>query len=144
MKLDIEVIGLKETLRAFNRYGKEANGELRDAARKIADVVASRAAAAGRADSRQSAAVAGTVRSRRDRVPVIVAGGAKKVTSSKAKASDVLFGAEFGSRALPQFRPHRGRQGYWLWPTIRANLPDMAASYERTLVELSAKWGASG
>src|SRR6187455_579003 len=75
---DVHVEGLKETLRAFNTYGKEANRELRQAAGEEADrLVAAITLAAGTAGP-QAALVATSVRRKSDRVPSIVAGGTRR------------------------------------------------------------------
>ncbi len=149
---DVHVEGLKETLRAFNTYGKEANRELRQAAGEEADrLVAAITLAAGTAGP-QAALVATSVRRKSDRVPSIVAGGTRRIrpnTRSKRRvtAGDVALGAEFGGGRRPQtrqFPPYAGRRGYWFWPTVRAHLPELRRQYIRKLDELARKWGTGG
>ena len=136
----IHVEGLNETLRAFRQYGPEAANELRTEAKNIAATVAAKQQAAGRSSSRQSAMAAPTVRARRDRVPVIVAGG-------RSKAGMVFFGAEFGGQRRPttrQFRPYKGHTGYWFYPTLRASMPAILDAYSRALDRAARRWGAGG
>lgn len=150
---DLTVDGLQETLRAFNRYGKEANKELRQAAGNLVDhgLIPSLILAAGAA-SPQAALVAPSVKRRSDRVPVVVAGGSKRVrpnTRSKRRvtAGDVFFGAEHGGGRRPttqQFPAWTGKTGYWFWPTVRVQLPRLRREYIRTLDELAAKWARGG
>jgi hypothetical protein len=146
--IGVEVDGLKETLRAFNKYGKEANKELREAAQAEVSKIAPALVAAGRRSGAQSALVATTVKAPRDRVPVIAAGGAKRVAPSrkrrrKPSAGDVFFGAEFGGRGRPttqQFRPHTGTRGYWFYPTLRRKIPALLDGYQDALDRLCEKW----
>jgi hypothetical protein len=136
----IPIEGLNETLRAFKRYGPDAANELRTAAKAIAGEAATQIQAAGRSSDRQSAMAAGTVRARRDRVPVIVAGGS-------SRAGQVFFGSEFGGRrrkTTQQFRPYRGTQGYWFYPALRAMTPKVLEEYGKALDRAAEKWGAGG
>lgn len=46
------------------------------------------------------------------------------------------LGAEFGGRGRPttqQFQPHRGREGYFLYPTIRDTEAEFMDVYERCI-----------
>lgn len=136
----IKVEGLNETLRAFKQYGPDAANELRTAAKQIATVVAARQQAAGHASSKQSALTAPTVRARRDRTPVIVAGG-------RSRAGQVFFGAEFGGRrrrTTQQFRPYRGHTGYWFYPTLRRSTPAILDAYSKALDKAARRWGTGG
>lgn len=132
MKASIEVVGLQQLLKDMRRLGPDLNLQVRESSKKIAEDEVPRLKAAANSSDKLSAAVGVTVRARQDRVPKIVAGGAKRVTSSKAKAGDVFFGAEFGGqkrKTTQQFRLHRGRQGYWLWPQLRADEKRMVAEW---------------
>lgn len=133
MKAGIEVQGLKELLKDMNRLGPAFNREVRASSKKIAEDEVPRLKAAANISNKMSAAVGVTVRARSDRVPQIIAGGAKRVAlSTKPKAGDVFFGAEFGGgkrKTTRQFRPHRGRRGYWFWPQIREDEKRMVAEW---------------
>lgn len=124
----VYVDGLKPVLRQLTALGKDLNREVRASAKQIAEEEsqAIRAAAGG---DRLSAAVATTIRARSDRLPAIVGGGARKLpVSGRPAAGAVFFGAEFGGRrrkTTQQFRPHRGREGYWLWPTLEKDKEKM-------------------
>jgi hypothetical protein len=44
----------------------------------------------------------------------------------------VFFGAEFGGGSRPttrQFLRHRGRSGYFFWPTVRKKKNEIATEY---------------
>jgi len=135
----VEVEGLKETLRAFNKFGKEANSELRAAARDIATATAREAAGKAKGQGKMASAVAESIVAKSDRVPRIDSGGRKKVTSRGTAAGALFFGTEFGG-SQPQFRPHLGQQGYFLWPTIRQRQSRDIALYQRALDNLIDRW----
>jgi len=149
---EVTVSGLTETLRAFNRYGRDANKELRAAAGEIAERAIPALILAATAESPQAALVAPSVKRRSDRVPKIVAGGttrARPTTRSRRKvtAGDILFGSEFGGGRRPgtnQFPPWVGKTGYWFWPTIRHLLPALRREYIAALDRLAAQWARGG
>jgi hypothetical protein len=125
----VRIEGARETLAAFNRLPKEASKSLRERTLELAQVLATRAQASARSDSRQSALMASTVKARRDRVPSVVAGGSKRVGRNRVPAFKILFGSEFGSNRLPQFRPHLHQEGYWFFPTVEENQAEIAAAW---------------
>jgi hypothetical protein len=139
----MEIDGLTSTLRAFNTYGKDASAQLRDASGKIAKATAEQATQRGAGIGRQAALAAASLRVARDRVPALQMGGAKKAGRRGVPVGVLIYGAEFGGRGRPttqQFLPHRGRDGYFLFPTIRARGLDDTALYLRALDDLGAKW----
>jgi hypothetical protein len=156
----IEFEGLPETLKAFTAYGKAANTELRAEAGLIAADLADDARAAALSDSPQAALIAPSIKVRKDRVPVVVAGGTMRVNPTRAAgktgaakkrtqptAGSIFFGAEFGGRRRPttqQFRPHRGTRGYFFYPVVRREAAKMRGRYGAVLDRLGAKWGTGG
>jgi hypothetical protein len=151
VKMHVQIEGANEAVRAFSRYGKDANAELRDAAQRSADHLAPMMARAMTADGGPSALVATSVRTKRDRFPVIAAGGTRRVASSsrgkKAKkpaAGDLFFGAEFGGRGrrtTQQFRRWKGTTGYAFYPTLRAHSIELIDAYRDALEALARRWG---
>jgi hypothetical protein len=134
----VEVEGLKETLRAFSKYGKDANAELHKP--KVRSPPAPAAAAQGRASGLGGvhSLAARSLRARSDRTPTIVGGGRK---------APYFFGAEFGGGGRPrtrQFPPHRGQAGYFLWPTIKARQHADHAEWMRAVDRVSDKWARGG
>lgn len=149
MKMDVKVEGLNETLREFNKYGKDANRELRQAAGVHVDRIIGMLNTAAANAGKGAALSAGSVKRKSDRVPALTAGGSRKVRSSTGKvtAGDVFFGYEFGGGARPttqQFPPWLGRTGYWFWPLLRREMPALRRAYLATLDQLAAKWAAGG
>lgn len=134
--IGIKVTGWNETLAAFRGLPKEASAALRDESTKLATTLAGRVANAARGDSPQSALMAPTVRARRDRVPVIEAGGTSRVGSRSKPAYKILFGSEFGARTYRQFRPHVGRGSYWMFKTVLANQSAIDQAWNRVATDI--------
>lgn len=89
---------------------------------------------------------------------------AKRQKDAKVKIIDVFFGTEFGGGKYrdagtntnrvahkgrlvrkgggytTQFRPHQGTQGYFFYPTVRAEGPNTVKQYARTLDEVRKQW----
>lgn len=123
-------------LDAFSALPREMKTAVRDASELIADTEATRLRSAAIADSNQSALVAPSITSKRGDYPTIVAGGTSRIPGRNARYSEILFGAEFGggkTRATMQFRPHTGREGYWLFPTLRDDMDDIMATYNAAI-----------
>ena len=140
----IQVEGLRELLRALSRLPKTAQAEIREAAQAIADDEAKRITSAGRSSDSQSAAAAGFVKARRDRVPTLSVGGSRKAgVSGGATVGQLFFGAEFGGQKRPttrQFRPHKGRTGYWLWPVLREDQERMLKRWQAAVEAIAREW----
>lgn len=143
MAVSMKITGLRETLRAFRDLPKDATRELKDANIGISSDLAGKIADAARASSKQSALVAPTVRARRDRLPVVVAGGNKRVGRNRVPAYKVLFGANFGASRLKQFRSHRGagEDDYWFFKTAEDNQPRIEAEWLKAADRVLDQWG---
>lgn len=128
MELEVEVIGGAEILRAFRDLPKQASEELREASTEIATGLVADLQAAARAEGRQAALMVPTVKVKRDRIPVIQAGGSKRVGRKRVPAGKLLYGSEFGSN-LRQFRPHLGTGSYWFYRTVQARDGEIYAEW---------------
>lgn len=142
LRVRIRITGVREVLRAANKMPREAQNLLRTRSQEIAETLAVKIRAAATADSPQSALMAPTVKARRDRVPVIEAGGGKRVGSNRKPAYKILFGSEFGARVLKQFRPHRGASSYWFFRTVEADAPRIEREWRGMADELVRRWSA--
>lgn len=138
--IDVNIEGLRETIRALNALPKEASAELREAALELSKKMARAAASAGATEGSQAALVATTVRAQKDRVPVVVAGGTKRLGRNKKPAFKLLFGSEFGSNRLPQYKPHVGRGSYWFFKTIEDHQVMIAAEWQKAADEIIRKF----
>lgn len=157
LTLRIHASGVRETLAAFRALPKQADAQLRDASQDIADAMARAARTGSRIDA-QSAAVGKTVKVVRDRVPAVQVGGSAVVTSSGARAYQLLFGSEFGARgrfgwfAHPryadspgrQFKPHQGTDGRWFFPAVEGQVPAAIARWSKAADEIVEFWAAFG
>lgn len=144
LTINVKITGARETLAAFRRLPKDASKALRERSLELAQALAGRVASAARADSPQSALMAATVKPRRDRVPVIEAGGTSRVGSNRVPAYKVLFGSEFGARVLPQYRPHQGRGSYWMFRTVEANEATLEAGWQKAAADIQRAFESDG
>lgn len=138
------VAGLNKALRSLP---KEASAELRKASKVIAADIATEAQGRARAQGGLAAIIAPTIRASTDRVPAVKMGSTASLptsgngwthprTGARQTIGDVIWGGEFGGGArdtTQQFLPHRGRLGYFLWPTVRDRSDDIDARYSEAL-----------
>lgn len=143
LTVNLHIEGVKETLDRLNEMPKEANDAIKDRATEIARPVAERVRRAAKSRP-QDALLATTVRVRRDRLPVVLVGGAKKVGRNRVPAYKVLFGSEFGSNHLKQFRPHLGQQGYWFFPTIEDSGQEIADAWNEAATDVIDEFSGGG
>lgn len=129
----IKAEGVRETLRAFRDLPEDAHRELRTASLELAQTLVPKIkAGALSAPTPQAELAAGTVRAVRDRVPVILAGGSKRVGRNKVPVWKVLFGSEFGSNAYGQFHhAHTGRAGLWFFPVVEKESSEVIAAWRK-------------
>lgn len=142
LNVNLQITGVRETLAAFRKLPKDASAELRERSLKLSELLANRASTAGKSSDAQSAAVTATVKARKDRVPSVQVGGSSRITSSRVPAWKILFGSEFGS-SLPQFRPHRGKAGYWFFPTVDATRGQIDREWNQAADEIVRKFTAN-
>ena len=156
------VEGLNETLRAFRGLDKDAQKAVRDEVQKVANLLAREIASAGSGRSKRDAFVAGTVRGTRERTPVIKVGSAKRMPVTRRgqgpRASDLMFGMEFGSRGsvdnptsgggragwrFPDETPRKGRgnTGTWIFPTAAKQQPRVVSLWAEALDKAARDWG---
>lgn len=141
LTIGIHIDGLQATLKALNKLPKDASIELKDAAQDLSKKLAKAAASSGLAEGRQAALVSTTVKAARDRVPVIVAGGSKKLGRNKKPAYKLLFGSEFGSNFYEQFgKPHIGQDSYWFFKTVEDEQAAIVARWQLAADEIIRKF----
>lgn len=155
LTVDVNIDGVRETLAAFRALPKDANNELRTASLRLAELLAVKAKIAAIADSPLAALMAPTIKAVRDRVPVIQAGGTRRVGRNKAPASALLFVGEFGMNARSgwyardryalsmgyQHRPHGGKTGYWFFPMVEANAAMISREWNAAADQVLAAFG---
>jgi len=158
LTVKMHIDGVHQTLAAFRRLPKEASDSLRDHTLDLSKDLARKVAAAARVDSRQSAAVAPTVKALRDRVPAIVAGGMTRVGTPRVPAYAVIFGSEFGAKHRfgwysgsryaasfgRQYRRHVGRGSYWFFRTVEENEAMIGQAWTRVADDIIDAWSRDG
>lgn len=135
--------GLAAFLRDAAKADDRFNSHMREAARGVAQQIVDEAKveASTITRSRQAVEVMKGMRAYNDRIPTVkLAEGSGFVSVSrpnrkrkrKVTRGDVFFGAEFGGgvqRTTRQFLRHRGRAGYFFWPTVRKLKNKIAEDY---------------
>ena len=153
----VQIIGLAEFLRDASQADKNFNKEMRIAAQQVADllVVAAKYEAASVTRNRQASEVMKGMRAQRDRIPTIKLSEKSGFVSQsrpnrsrkrKVTRGDVFFGSEFGGGRTPntkQFLRHRGKAGYFFWPTVRKNKNNIATEYLNAIDRVLTKLGDS-
>ena len=149
----VRISGARETLAAFRDLPKDASDELREANKQISDELADKIRSAAGGSDEQSALMVRSIRATRDRVPSVTAGGNRRVGKQSRKssgqdytrASDILFGANFGASTLRQFRPHTGagEDDYWFFRTVEANEERIAGEWGDAADRVLTKWGGA-
>lgn len=138
-------------LKTFNKMGKAANKDLRDASWAIAKDVASEITASATGASAtggnpfQAQAVATGVKPYRDRLAKIKISGKRQVASGGATVEDLLWGAEFGSNKYKQFKPRtpktgRGNVGYFIFPTLKRLQPKIRRDWIKAVEQVADIW----
>ena len=119
----INVKGLKELQKALKDFTPEHKKELSVAGKALATDIANEAKGAAGALGGVAAKVAPSIKPTTLSYGLLRSGVLLGDTASPRAA-----GAEFGGRGRPttqQFQPHRGTAGYFLYPTIRREAPQI-------------------
>jgi len=157
----VEIEGLYDVLRGFSKASPFFNEMIRQVSTDLASklLAAVRVEAGTISRSRQALEVARGLKVRKDRVPSIQLSSNLQFKSKtrpnrkrglvlgprltrKVTMGDVFFGAEFGGGATPntkQFLRHRGRSGYFFWPTVRKKKNVIAKRYLDGITEVAKK-----
>jgi hypothetical protein len=131
----VNVEGLAELRRALKAVSATAPKELSAAGKEVADFVAADAKDAAGALGGVAAKVAPSISARAS-----AGGGALGLGGS---SYPMALGAEFGGRGRPttqQFKPHLGRTGYFVYPTIRRDADRIESEYADKLDDLMRKY----
>lgn len=157
LTLTIRAEGVKETLRAVNKLGRDANVELRKASLELSNEIATATRGAAQSHGAQAALLSTTIRAAKDRVPSVVAGGSKKLGRYRVPAHRLLFASEFGMNSRSgwyeraryswsvgrQYFPHAGTRGYWFFPTVEAMMSRIIARWNQAADDVVRKFGGS-
>lgn len=129
----VAVAGLDDLRRELRKLDDAGlTDDLKDANKRVADMVVSRAQT--NASTPMERRAASSLRSARQAARAVVRGGSAKVP--------FFGGAEFGSLRFTQFRPWTGsnsQSGYFLYPAIRESTDDIVDMYNDEIMKISAK-----
>jgi len=146
-RLDVEVDGMQETIRAFQGLEADlrrtANGELRQAAGQCAsDLAGALRSAAAASGVPVAPLVASSIRVKSDRLPSVSLGGPRKVGATGAPAARLLWGSERGPAGdINRFAVAPNPAGYWIRPTVtRFRSSEGIAAFKRAVYQLMRKW----
>lgn len=132
----VQVRGLNELNRALRRLGPDAQKELKETNRSVAEFVADDARAAAYTLGGVAAKVAPSIRPKGTNTGASVGfGGA---------GYPYAGGAEFGSIKYKQFKPWRGNgtdAGYFVYPAIRQDANRIETEYTEALNDLMRRNG---
>lgn len=120
--------GLDVTLRAFRALPADVKKGADEQVREVARLVRDSTIAAASTPAERLAAT--TIKAQKASVSL---GGPRRA------AGQMALGTEFGGRrrkSTQQFRPHRGKDGYFFWPTIRANSTRIKAMWDQLLEDV--------
>jgi hypothetical protein len=140
----VEIVGITQFIRDLaksdQRFKKEANKASTAVANLL--VVAAKFEAASVTRGNQATEVMKGMKARTfNSLPAAVLSSSSNFVSKsrpnrkrkrKVTRGDVFFGAEFGGARSPktqQFLRHRGKSGYFFWPTVRKHKADIAKQY---------------
>jgi hypothetical protein len=131
----VRVEGLDELRRALKSISASAPKELNAASKEVAGFVAD--------DARSTAAGLGGVAAKV--APSIRGSGTARGGAIALGGSSypMALGAEFGGQGRPttqQFKPHKGRTGYFVYPAIRSNSERIEERYTDLLDDLMRKY----
>lgn len=156
IRIEVDPIALKDLRQTLKLFDQEASKEIRDRAQPLSQSLARElsVAAAFSAAPPQAILVARSIATPRDRMIRVDIGGSKKVgrpyggerdTRGKtrnrqaAPAGALLWGSEYGGTGRPtddagrkmgnRFVKPRKKSGYWINPTVDANIKDVADAY---------------
>jgi hypothetical protein len=151
VKIGLQTQGLKETLRAFKQLDKDASKEAREKSQEIANKMAGYIRSSlGRAGDVRVDNLAVSVKSGRDRVPVIRIGGrATPRVSGGGGPGQLVIGMEFGADQsgpnawrFPPRTPRKGRgnEGYWIFPEAKRRQREIVKLWFDAMDGVIKKW----
>lgn len=126
--------GLNQLNRDLKAISKDAQSELKKANVTVATEEGTRAQRAAFSLGGVAAHVA----------PGVSGGGGNAWAGIRLGTDPAALGAEFGGQGRPttqQFQPFRGKQGYFLFPTIRRDNEEITRTWTESIEALMKKHG---
>lgn len=144
--LSIEMPGLMETLKAVREVQADlrpgVNGEIRQAAERSAgELVVELQSSAASSGVPVASRVASSAKVKRDRIPTVSIGGAKRVGARGAPASALVWGSEQGPKGSTNHFGVPPGSGYWIKPAVERAGPKAVETFRRALADIYRKHG---
>jgi len=164
ISIEVDPVALKDLRATLRLLDKETSQELRDKAQPLSQSLARElsVAAAFSAAPPQAILVARSISTPRDRMIRVDVGGSKRVgrpyggerddrgktrNRISAQAGELLWGSEYGSGGQPfdragrrmgrsRFVKPRNKRGYWINPTVDANIKPIADEYVQIVKDI--------
>ncbi len=150
IKAGLRVEGLRETQRAFRNLDKQASAEARTKSQEIANKMAGYIRKAVPGGDRRYAVIAESVKSGRDRVPVVRIGGrVNPRVSGGGGPGNLIIGMEFGADQagpnawrFPARTPRKGRgnEGYWIFPEAKRRQREIIKLWFDAMNPIIRRW----
>lgn len=135
---------LRSITRAFKAMDEQATTEAKEKSFKLAEFLRGKIieSAGGRT---KSTAVAmriaeGAKASKSSKIGELKIGFASQRFSGGGTTQDLWGGMEFGSKKYKQF-PTWNKQGYFIYPTLKANQEDLVKQWEDSFSAILKEWG---
>lgn len=143
IQLKVDDPDLRGLLRSFNRMDDIAREDMRrvaaDITEKVVNEVTREAGTSGQVNVNRAVLKSLKI-NKRDKAPNFTIGGTPRVTSTGAKAGELIAGVEFGSSKFKQFPPHRGQQGYFIFPTLKRMQRDITRDWLNSYKIIRDAW----
>jgi hypothetical protein len=138
---------LQSIKRAFKAMDDEAVDQSRSVSNSLATYVQTKiiSAAARRPNQASSRIAQGSVVSKKSKVGELSFGFQRQKFSGGATTQQLWGGFEFGSNKLKQFpvwsgREGRGSRGWFIYPTLRAEQPEIIKQWEQAFDKIVRKF----
>lgn len=132
IELKVDDPDLRALLRSFSKMDDIAREDMRkvaaDITQKVVNEVTREAGISGKVNINQAVMKSLKI-NKNDKAPNFSLGGSARVTSTGAKAGELIAGVEFGASKYPQFPPHKGTQGYFIFPVLRRMQKDITREW---------------
>jgi hypothetical protein len=138
---------LRSIIRSFKAMEAEAIDQAKEVSSELADFVKQRVSVtAGQRNNRASKIIAdGATVKKSSKIGEISYGFARQKLSGGGTTQQVWAGYEFGSNRYKQFpvwsgREGRGSRGWFIYPTLRSEQPDIVRKWEEAFSKIIRKY----
>jgi len=139
MPASTRIDGLNTVMRAIRSFGPDANAELRDESQRIAsDIMAPAFRRSAASVPSWGHVLSDGIRVRRDRIPAVNIGYARKAFSGGASTAMLRFATDTGTRRGPSPAPFTATN--WLTSAAKEYKSDAMEAWGDVLTKLVRQW----